>query len=309
MTRSKYDNMFSEQEKENIVKEYVENGLSISKIRAKYNIRSKEWIQKLIGDKIRTTSEANKVAHSLYAENFKHTEESKRKISEIRLKYMKEHPENTIWRKRNEPSYPEKCFIKFLEENGYSKKYYIERERSVFPYYIDFAFVNEKVAVEIDGSQHITDKKRNENDRKKDALLNSLGWKVVRFTENLVKTDWNTIKIALDSSLENHNCNTEMFGIFKYKANPYKKVARDSDGLTHKQKESFVKQRKVIERPTANELIEMLSVNSFEYVARKYGVSSSAIRKWCKAYKIPHHISDIKNMADSSIGRTQDSQS
>ena len=309
MTISKYDNMFSEQEKENIVKEYVENGLSITKIRDKYNIRSKEWIRKLIGDKIRTASEANKVAHSLYAENFKHTEESKRKISEIRLKYMKEHPENTIWRKRNEPSYPEKCFIKFLEENGYNKKYYIERERSVFPYYIDFAFVNEKVAVEIDGSQHVTDKKRNENDRKKDALLNSLGWKVLRFTENLVKTDWSTIKRILDSSLENHICNTEVFGIFKYKAKPYKKVARNSDGLTYKQKESFVKQRKVAERPTANELIEMLSANSFEYVARKYGVSSNAIRKWCKAYKLPYHIKDIKNMADSSIGRTQDSQS
>lgn len=306
---SKYDTIFSIEDKNKIIGDYTNNGLSIKKICEKYNIPSRWWVNNLIGDKARTISEAVKNAHTLYPSDFKHTEETKKLMSFKRLKYMKEHPEDTIWRKRNEPSYPEKCFIKFLTDYGYSEKYYIERERSVFPYYIDFAFVDNKVAVEIDGSQHILDEEQKERDKKKDELLNSLGWKVLRITAKAVKKDWDDIKKKLDSMLSETFIENEKIGIFKCEPKTYKKVERGSDGLSDKQREAIFNHRKVVERPTANELIEMLSANSFEYVARKYGVSSNAIRKWCKAYKLPYHIKDIKNMADSSIGRTQDSQS
>jgi very-short-patch-repair endonuclease len=60
--------------------------------------------------------------------------------------------------------------MKFLEEKGYSSKYLIHREYSVFPYFIDFAFVEQKIAIEIDGSQHLLPE-RKERDEKKDALL------------------------------------------------------------------------------------------------------------------------------------------
>lgn len=302
MSASKYDKIFSEKEKENIIKDYVENGLSISKIRDKYSIRSKVWIRNLIGDKTRTNSEAGKNAHTLYPNRFKHTEESKQKLSKLRLKYMKEHPEDTVWRKRNEPSYPEKCFIKFLEDNGYAQKYYIEREYSVFPYYIDFAFVNEKIAVEIDGSQHILDEQRKKRDKKKDELLNSLGWSVVRFTENTAKTDWVTMKAVLDDILKKHPMATMRVGIFKHEPKKYKKVQREKNGLSEKQIASAIKQRKVKNRPSKEEIIRRLSMCSFEALSREYGVCSGTIRKWCKAYKIPHHIKEIRDMAGSYNG-------
>jgi arylsulfatase len=57
-----------------------------------------------------------------------------------------------------------------LKSNGLDKKYSIVREYSVFPYFIDFAFVNEKVAVEIDGSQHLLPERKDRDD-KKDELL------------------------------------------------------------------------------------------------------------------------------------------
>ena len=302
MATSKYDKMFSAEEKENIIKDYVENGLSVSRIRDKYSIRNKEWIRKLIGNKMRATSGAVKMAHMLYPERFKHTEESKRKISEIRLKYMKEHPEDTVWRKRNEPSYPEKCFIKFLEDNGYAQKYYIEREYSIFPYYIDFAFVDQKIAVEIDGSQHILDEKRKERDKKKDALLNSLKWSVIRFTENTAKKDWHTMKYVLDETLKRHPLITTRVGIFKHEAKAHKKVQRDKNGPSEKQIASAIKQRKIKIRPTKEEITRRLCSSSFEALSREYGVSSNAIRKWCRAYGMPYHIKEIRDMACSYNG-------
>lgn len=61
----------------------------------KYNIKSRSYICKLLQGKIRSTSEVNKLAHQKYPEKFKHSEESREKIRQTRLKYLKEHPENT----------------------------------------------------------------------------------------------------------------------------------------------------------------------------------------------------------------------
>lgn len=59
------------------------------------------------------------------------------------------------------------------------KKFQIVREYSVFPYFIDFAFPQIMLAVEIDGSQHeIKDRKK--RDMEKDIHLNNNGWRVYR---------------------------------------------------------------------------------------------------------------------------------
>ena len=71
-------------------------------------------------------------------------------------------------------SYPEQQFIKFLEEKGYSEKFLIEREKSVYPYFIDFAFIDLKIAIEIDGSQHLEEDRKRRDDEK-DKLLQSQG--------------------------------------------------------------------------------------------------------------------------------------
>jgi very-short-patch-repair endonuclease len=103
------------------------------------------------------------------------------------VEFMKNNPEKTAWRLSN-VSYPEKLCIEYIEKNGLDKKYSIVREYSVFPYFVDFAFLNEMVAVEIDGSQHLLPE-RKERDNKKDKLLNDLGWLVVRISEKEIKTN------------------------------------------------------------------------------------------------------------------------
>lgn len=45
--------------------------------------------------------------------------------------------------------------------------------------------------------------------------------------------------------------------------------------------------RKVKNRPTSEELYELLKDNPFTKVGEMYGVSDNAVRKWCKSYGIP----------------------
>lgn len=216
-----------------------------------------------------------------------YNDEFRNKMRQIRLQYMKEHPEETAWRKRNKPSYPEKCFIDFLKKYDYDKKYLIEREKSVFPYFIDFAFTDVKLAIEIDGSQHLQEE-RKENDIKKDKLLTSKGWKILRISENLVKTDWETINNEIQSILQTDIPTLKRVGIVL----PIKGEIRISkNGKTYrnyyKKKENknyFCKVSKE-NKPSLEELYEMKKTMSNIKIGKLYNVSEACVRKWIKNYK------------------------
>jgi len=81
------------------------------------------------------------------------------------------------WQKRTvfEMSYPEKLANYVLESSGI--KY--EREYSFHPYFIDFALLEHKIAIEIDGQQHTLCERKSIDD-KKDKLLKENGWQVYR---------------------------------------------------------------------------------------------------------------------------------
>ena len=53
-------------------------------------------------------------------------------------------------------------------------------------------------------------------------------------------------------------------------------------------------QRKV-ERPSKEELSQLLQKSNFSAIGRTYGVSDNAVRKWCKYYGLPYRKKDIKN--------------
>ena len=257
----KYDLIFTKEDKEKIKKDYVENEMSYREIMEKYDIHSHSYIEKLLCDVKRSISEANIIAHRRFPEKYKHTEKTKQKMRIKRLTYMKAHPEKTAWRRKNK-SYPEAMFEKFLNENGYADKYLIQREYSIFPYFIDFAFVDLKIAIEIDGSQHL-EEKRKAKDKEKDKLLQTNGWRVIRIAEHIVKTDWETIKSILEKyiSLDTETTFTQV-GIIKAPKKYYIKVERNKNGRSKKMEENNIKQR-TIERPSIDELTKMLKETSF----------------------------------------------
>ncbi len=76
---------------------------------------------------------------------------------------------------RKQLSYPEKYFKNILDFN----KIKYEIDEPVGGYFIDFALIDYKIALEIDGKQHEWPE-RKESDLRKDKLLSGNGWEVIR---------------------------------------------------------------------------------------------------------------------------------
>ena len=60
---------------------------------------------------------------------------------------------------------------------------------------------------------------------------------------------------------------------------------------------------RVSERPSREELKGLIRTKSFCSIAREYNVSDNAIRKWCKAEKLPYRVSEIKSYSDEEWGK------
>jgi len=268
--------------KDDVLKMY-ENGISIKKISDALKI-SRMRVMKFLKGKTRNISDSTKLAHKLYPEKFKHTEETKKLLSKKRLEWMKNNPEKTAWRLSN-MSYPEKLmFNKFLELE-YDKKYLIVREKSVFPYFIDFAFENEKIALEIDGSQHLLPE-RLKNDILKDELLIKNNWTVIRVSDYEVKNNIdNIIKILEDKLFDNDKIEKIQVGIVtEISEKKYIKKERKENGFTNEEILSHIKQR-IVERPPFEELKKEVKMLGLEGTGRKYNVTGNSIKKWIKTYK------------------------
>lgn len=263
-----------------IINSYANDFLSILDLVKKYKL-CKDRICKIIKEVIRSKSNAMVIAHNRFPEKFFHSDETKEKMRIKRIEFMKAHPEQTAWRKTN-LSYPEKLFQDEIINLKLHEKYAIEREYSIFPYYIDFAFLNEKIAVEIDGSQHLLLEKK-ESDNKKDQLLINNGWSVIRITENEIKTNLNVFITNLENILNsNHSEQKYSFGIFAKPKGYMKK--RINNKMTEAEINSYIKQRRV-ERPPYEILLEEINELGYRGTGKKYNVSDKTIKKWVIFYE------------------------
>lgn len=80
----------------------------------------------------------------------------------------------------NRRSYPEKYFISLFEKERLHDRFKIEEKFPFHRYFLDFAFINEKICLEIDGYQHYINEKNIEHDRIRNDFLISKGWRVYR---------------------------------------------------------------------------------------------------------------------------------
>ena len=268
--------------KNDIIDMYLKDLMGIVEINKITGI-NKGKIVEYLGENRRSASDANILAHVKYPNSFKHSEDSKKLMREKHLKYMEEHPEKTAWRLSN-LSYPEKLFLNKLKDLKWDEKYLIIREKSFFPFFVDFAFENEKIAVEIDGSQHL-EKDRKERDDKKDKLLNDLGWGVIRITDFEIKNNIdNVFEILYDKLSDNKNVASNInVGILK-ENKKYIKKERNEKHFTESEIIGQLRQRKS-ERPSYSMLLEEIKLFGLEGTGRKYGVSGNSIKKWRKYYE------------------------
>ena len=93
------------------------------------------------------------------------------------------------WKSRNILSYPEKFFIRVLNNNGILFRV----NKPFLGYFLDFALEDKMIDLEIDGKQHkYPDRK--ENDVLRDKTLSENGWKVYRI-------DWNGINTLIGKQM------------------------------------------------------------------------------------------------------------
>lgn len=106
------------------------------------------------------------------------SEETKKKLSVIRKKYLDDNPDKVpyVLNHSSQKSYPEKYF----EDCFLDIKNDIEMQYRVLRYCLDFANPKEKLYLEIDGEQHYLDKRIVKHDEIRTKVLLELGWTGIR---------------------------------------------------------------------------------------------------------------------------------
>jgi len=132
---------------------------------------------------------ATRRASQLKANKSKHgkhlTEATKEKMRKARFEYIKALNGKATggWKRRQQGkmSYLEARFYdNVIVKHNLLEKYDIVNEYPEYPYFIDFAFLNVKLAVELDGKQHFAKQEQIKHDKKREAILINKGWKIFR---------------------------------------------------------------------------------------------------------------------------------
>ena len=62
--------------------------------------------------------------------------------------------------------------------------------------------------------------------------------------------------------------------------------------------ECYARESRIVERPSREELKNLIRTTSFLQIGKTYNVSDNAVRKWCVGYGLPKKSSDIKSYSD-----------
>jgi very-short-patch-repair endonuclease len=111
--------------------------------------------------------------------SYRHSEETKQKLSSIRQKFLAENPHMVPYKLNHSSkgrSYAEQYWSIVFETKNIS----IIEEYGIGIYSLDFAILDKKINIEIDGEQHYLDKRIEESDNRRNKYLQELGWKIIR---------------------------------------------------------------------------------------------------------------------------------
>lgn len=187
---------------QNHFKEYPTHRVNCSKLYNKYTCEycKKEWTTTIEGYKHHLNlckHNPNKKSHCWVGKH--HTQETKEKLSKS---MQKAHKEGRAWnigksRWNNKMSYPEEFFAKVIKNEFIDQNYIHEYPFGI--YSLDFAWVDKKKCVEIDGDQHQRFQEYIERDKRKDEYIKDQKWQVLRITwKDMFHDTKKWIKLAKD---------------------------------------------------------------------------------------------------------------
>ncbi len=137
--------------------------------------------------RIHQMSEETRKKLQTAGKNRKHTEETKNKIRLNKIKFYQENPDKIPFNiyDYNQKSYPEKVFEKNLTGNTFYNFGNYEYGYDYNIYELDFAWIDLKLDVEIDGDFHLKPDRIIRDEKRNNFLIRN-GWSVIRFEARLV---------------------------------------------------------------------------------------------------------------------------
>lgn len=182
---NKQINKFKQNDIDRIRKLY-ESGYSSKDL---LKIEDKSLVRFTLKGRKRTRQESVILAHKRYPESFKLSDKTKNKIRKARVEYLKKQTGKTAFERRfnGQMSYGEQKLHDLFVKNHIYEKYDVINEYCEFPYFLDFAFINEKVDVEFDGKWHFTER-RQLHDKKRDNYLQQKDWRIYRIAYHEIDT-------------------------------------------------------------------------------------------------------------------------
>lgn len=207
-------------------------------------------------------------------------ETQKNKISETMKRLHKEgkHPGwSFINADSNRRSYPEKFFFKVLQNNNILDQYTIKEKLSVGKYFLDFALIEKKLDIEIDGKQHYLTEEAIQHDKIRDQYLNDNGWVVYRIAwSSMSKKPKKEIKEFLNF-LNSNNIQNRTYTVEDLQKESICKCGNKKYSKAKCcQKCAHQKLRKL--NLSKDELSELLKNNSMVAIGKMFNVSDVTVR-------------------------------
>jgi very-short-patch-repair endonuclease len=249
-------------------------------------------------------SKSESISISLRKTPRKHSEETKKKISEIRKKYLQENPDKVPYKLNHssKESYPEKYFTEVFGNEGIE----VVKSFNIGIYELDFCILDKKIDIEIDGSQHYYDEKIVESDKRRNKFLEDNGWDIIRINWSDYQKLGFEYKKEYISNLKsyiNDLIDTKPFFEVPIKEKKIKEKKQRVENKNKKIKKEYLckyceskctwskdrcepcyrKQSRKVERPSLDQLKIDIENLGYSGTGRKYGVSDNSIRKWIKS--------------------------
>jgi very-short-patch-repair endonuclease len=188
----------------------------------------------------------------------------------------------------NRRSYPEKYFVNILKKYNLYSKYTIQEKLSFGKYFLDFAFLDIKTDVEIDGQQHFNTKNAIDHDIKRDGFLLKNNWKVYRISWMELK---NNPKLVIEKFLNWLETNERLY--HKYDINEVLKSIKKEPNIygTSNEYHNHIKNELILKNKPKVELILNSNIDFLKYgwvkdVSELANIKYQKVNKWMKLYMI-----------------------
>jgi very-short-patch-repair endonuclease len=203
-------------------------------------------------------------------------------------------------------SYPERRFSKILDSFGYYEKFNIREHFRFGKYTLDFAIIDLKIDIEIDGQQHFRTQKLIEKDRERDLYLERNGWLVYRIAwlellhiREKTINDFNHWINDMDRKISRKYNINEVKYLIKM---PEPKYGNREDYIRGRREESDKKYKEIIVE-AINSDIDFSKFGWVNRVSGITGIKSQKVHKWMKRVVPDFYEKEcFKRRPSSSIG-------